>query len=210
LAGVFNACSTLFTVDLYQKWKPKATQHQIVRTGRIATAVMVLIALAWLPVLEHASSLYEYLQAIQGYLAPPIFVVFFFGVFFKRLNAKGCWWAMVVGFILGIFRMLVDTPVTMKMAGFEKGYTPGSFLWIVNNTFFQYFSILITIVSVIVMVTVSYMTSPPPEAQIRSLTFGTSTDDDKQKTRASWDWREVAASAFVLAAILGAYLYFRG
>ena len=60
------------------------------RTGRIATAVMVLIALAWIPVIKGANSLYEYLQAVQGYLAPPIFVVFFFGVFFKRLNAKGC------------------------------------------------------------------------------------------------------------------------
>ena len=210
LAGVFNACSTLFTVDLYEKWKPKATQHQIVRTGRIATAVMVLIALAWLPVLENANSLYEYLQAIQGYLAPPIFVVFFFGVFFKRLNAQGCLWAMVVGFILGIFRMLVDTPVTMKLAGFEQGYEQGSFLWIVNHIFFQYFSVLITIVSMVVMVVVSYMTSPPSETQIRSLTFGTATAEDNRKTRASWDWREVAASAFVLAAILGAYLYFRG
>ncbi len=214
LAGVFNACSTLFTVDLYEKWKPKATQHQIVRTGRIATAVMVLIALAWLPVLEHANSLYEYLQAIQGYLAPPIFVVFFFGVFFKRLNAKGCWWAMVVGFVMGVFRMLVDTPVTLGMFGYKDGvaigYAEHSLLWIVNNIFFQYFSILITIVSAVVMVAVSYMTAPPPAAQIQSLTFGTSTAEDKRKTRASWDWREVAASAVVLAAILGAYLYFRG
>ena len=101
LAGVFNACSTLFTVDLYEKCKPAATQHQIVRTGRIATAVMVLIALAWIPVVQGAHSLYDYLQAVQGYLAPPIFVVFFFGVFWKRLNAKGCLWAMVVGFALG-------------------------------------------------------------------------------------------------------------
>ena len=139
-------------------------------------------------------------------------MVFFFGVFFKRLNAKGCWWAMVVGFVIGVFRMLVDTPVTMRMgSGFPRtATTPGSFLWIVNNIFFQYFSILITIVSAVVMVVVSYMTSPPPAAQIKSLTFGTSTADDKRKTRASWDWREVAASAFVLAAIIGAYLYFRG
>ena len=122
LAGVFNACSTLFTVDLYEKWKPKATQQQLVRTGRIATTVMVLIALAWIPVVKGANSLYEYLQQIQGYLAPPIFVVFFLGVFFKRLNAKGCWWAMVVGFVMGVFRMAVDTPVTMKLPGFEEGY----------------------------------------------------------------------------------------
>ena len=90
LAGVFNACSTLFTVDLYAKWKPWASQHQLVRMGRLATAVMVLISLAWLPVIENAHNLYYYLQAVQSYLFPPVFVVFFFGVFAKRLNAQGC------------------------------------------------------------------------------------------------------------------------
>ncbi len=214
LAGVFNACSTLFTGDLYQKLRPGASQHQIVRTGRIATGVMVAIALAWIPVVKGANSLYEYLQSIQGYLAPPIFVVFFLGVFFKRLNAKGCFWAMVVGFVLGVFRMLVDTPMTLGIEKFplavQSLYEPDRFLWIIHSIFFQYFSILITLVSAVVMIVVSYMTSPPPAAQIRSLTFGTATADDKRKTRASWDWREVAASAFVLAAILGAYLYFRG
>jgi hypothetical protein len=210
LAGVFNACSTLFTVDLYEKWKPQSTQHQLVRMGRIATIVMVLIALAWIPVIQGAHGLYGYLQAVQGYLAPPIFVVFFFGVFFKRLNAQGCFWAMVIGFILGIFRMLVDTPVTMKLSGYENGYTHGSFLWIINNINFQYFSVLITIVSAIVMVAVSYLTAAPDYQKIKGLAFGTATDDDKKDTRASWDWKEVAASVLVLVCILGAYLYFNG
>lgn len=131
LAGVFNACSTLFTVDIYEKWRPKASQKEIVHMGRIATGV---IALLWIPVIQGAHGLYEYLQAVQGYMAPPIFVVFFLGVFFKRLNAHGCFWAMIVGFILGIFRMAVDTPVTMGLEGFKNGYQPGSLFWIVNNT----------------------------------------------------------------------------
>ena len=210
LAGVFNACSTLFTVDLYGKLKPRASQFQIVRTGRIATTVMVLIALMWIPVVQGAHSLYDYLQSVQGYLAPPIFVVFFFGVFWKRLNAKGCLWAMIVGFTLGIFRMLVDTPVTMKLGGFAHGYTPGSLLWIINNINFQYFSILITLVSAVVMVVVSYASPDPDYVRIKSLTFGTATAEDKTKTYASWDWREVAASGLILVCILGAYLYFRG
>ncbi len=210
LAGVFNACSTLFTVDLYEKWRPKASQHELVRMGRMATAVMVVIALMWIPVVKGAQSLYEYLQAVQSYLAPPIFVVFFFGVFWRRLNAAGCLWAMVVGFIIGLFRMLVDTPVTMKLKGFADGYTPGSFLWIVNNINFQYFSILITVVSAIVMVAVSYATAEPDYQRMKGLTYGTATADDRAKTRASWDMRDVLSSAVVLAAILGAYLYFRG
>jgi solute:Na+ symporter, SSS family len=210
LAGVFNACSTLFTVDIYEKLRPKASQHELVRTGRIATTIMVIIAMAWIPVVKGASGLYGYLQSVQGYLAPPIFVVFFFGVFWKRLHAAGCLWAMIVGFVLGLFRMLVDTPITLKLAGYENGYTPNSFLWIVNNIFFQYFSILITVVSAIVMVVVSYMTKEPDYNRIKSLTFGTTTDEDRTKTRASWDAREVLASCFILLCILGAYLYFRG
>jgi SSS family solute:Na+ symporter len=210
LAGVFNACSTLFTVDLYQKWKPGASQHQIVRTGRIATTTMVIIALLWLPVVRGAHSLYGYLQAVQGYLAPPIFVVFFFGVFWKRLNAQGCLWAMVVGFALGLFRMLVDTPVTLGLKGFDQGYTQGSFLWIINNIYFQYFSVLITIISAVVMVVVSYITREPDYAQIKSLTFATATAEDRAKTLASWDWRDIASSALVLAVIIAGYLYFRG
>jgi SSS family solute:Na+ symporter len=210
LAGVFNACSTLFTVDLYEKWRPGASQHQIVRTGRIATVVMVFIAMAWIPVIKGAAGLYTYLQAVQGYLAPPIFVVFFFGVFFKRLNGLGALWAMIIGFALGLFRMLVDTPVTLGLPGFQHGYAPGSFFWIINNIYFQYFSVLITIVSAVVMVVVSYVTNEPDYARIKSLTFETATEEDKRHTRASWHWNDVAASALVMVCILGAYLYFRG
>jgi SSS family solute:Na+ symporter len=182
--------------------------------GRIATVVMVVIALAWIPVIQGARGLYNYLQAVQGYLAPPIFVVFFFGVFFKRLNAKGCLAAMLVGFLLGLFRMLVDTPVTCGLEKFPQWmqdlYAPGSLLWIINNIYFQYFSVLITIVSAVVMVGVSYLTQAPDYQRIESLTFGTATTEDRHHTRQSWDWREVLASAVVLLCILGAYLYFRG
>jgi len=217
LAGAFNASSTLFTIDLYQKWKPKATQHQMVRTGRFVTGVMVFIALLWIPVIQGAHGLYFYLQSVQGYLAPPIFVVFFFGVFWKRLNAKGCLWALITGLAMGLFRMLVDTPVALGLFGYAdaaqtvaKGYAEGSFLWIINNIYFQYFSVVITIISIAVMVIVSYMTKEPDYERIKSLTFGTRTAEDRRQIRLSWDWRDVLASAFVLACILAAYIYFTG
>jgi len=197
-------------VDLYEKWNPGASQRQLVRTGRIATTIMVGIALAWIPVIKNAKGLYGYLQAVQSYLAPPIFVVFFLGVFIKRTNAAGALWAMIVGFAMGIFRMAVDTPVTLGLSGYENGYTAGSFLWIINNFYFQYFSVLITVVSAIVMLAVSYATSEPDYKRIQSLTFGTATLEDKKRTRMSWGTREVLASCLVLACIMGAYLYFRG
>ena len=187
------------------------------RIGRIATGGMIFIALLWIPVIQGARGLYNYLQSVQGYLAPPIFVVFFFGVFWKRLNAKGCLWAMIVGFTLGIFRMLVDTPVSLGLFGYSdaaktiaNGYTHGSFLWVINNIYFQYFSVLITIVSIIVMIAVSYMTQAPEYDKIQSLTFSTATDEDRRSTRMSWDWHDLLGTAIVVICILGAYMYFRG
>ena len=117
---------------------------------------------------------------------------------------------MIVGFALGVFRMLVDTPVTLGLSGLANGYPHGSFLWIINNIYFQYFSVLITIVSAIVMIVVSHMTSAPDYQRIQNLTFATTTGADRAETRASWNWKEVAGSALVLVCIMGAYLYFRG
>ena len=210
LAGTFNASSTLFTIDLYQKLKPRVSQRELVWVGRLATTAMVLIGLAWIPVIQNARGLYFYLQGVQGYLAPPIFVVFFFGVFMKRLNARGCLAALLAGFAMGLFRLAVDTPVALKLPGFENGYSPGSFLWIVNHIYFQYYSVLIFAVSAVVMVLASYLTDAPDAGKIRGLTYGTVSEEDRLKSRASWTSGDVLASGIVLLLILGAYLYFTG
>jgi len=171
---------------------------------------MVLIGLAWIPVIKGGKGLYDYLQGVQAYLAPPIFVVFFLGVFSKRLNAKGCLWALIVGFVLGLFRLAVDTPVKLKSIFPDFAYTEGSFLWIVNNIYFQYYSLLIFLVCIMVMVVVSHLTNEPAYSKIGGLTYGTLTDEDRRASRASWNGWDVLASAAVLAAIIAAYLYFRG
>lgn len=207
LAGAFNASAALFTIDFYSKLRPLASQKHVVWVGRMATAVMVLIGLAWIPVIRGGKGLYDYLQGIQSYLAPPIFVVFFLGVFSKRLNAKGCLWALIVGFALGLFRLAVDTPVKLIK---DFSYAEGSFLWIVNNMYFQYYSLVIFLVCIGVMVLISYLTEEPSYSKINGLTYGTLTDEDRRTSRASWNKWDVIASAAVLAAILAAYLYFRG
>ena len=78
------------------------------------------------------------------------------------------------------------------------------------NINFQYFSILITIVSAIFMVVVSQMTAAPDYARIQGLTFATTSEAEKEVTRQSWSCGEVAASAFVLVAIVWGYLYLKG
>jgi SSS family solute:Na+ symporter len=206
LAGVFNASSTLFTMDFYSRLKPKASQKQLVWVGRIATSVMVLIGLLWIPVISGGKGLYDYLQTVQGYLAPPIFVVFFFGVFNKKLNSKGCLAALITGFILGLGRLAIDTPVSL-IENFT--YQKGSFLWVINNIFFQYYSVLIFIICAVVMVVVSRMTGGSKK-DLSGLTYKTLSDEHRRETRASWNARDVIASVTVLVLIIAAYLYFTG
>lgn len=207
LAGVFNASSTLFTMDFYSKFKPQASEQHLVWMGRLATAAMVIIGLLWIPVIQGSRGLYDYLQGVQSYLAPPIFVVFFLGVFNKRLNKQGCLAALGIGLALGLFRLAVDTPAIL-IEGFS--YTEGSFFWVVNNIFFQYYSLFIFLVCILVMFVASYMTDPPEYRKIEGLTYGTLTDEDRRISRSSWNWAEVTLSILLVAIIGFIYLYFTG
>lgn len=210
LAGVFNACSTIFTMDFYRVLHPEASQHRLVWVGRVATTMMVVVGLFWIPVIQGARGLYDYLQGIQAYLGPPIFAVFFLGVFMKRINAQGALATLIIGFVLGMFRLAVDTPVTLGLEGFVGGYPEGSFLWIVNNIYFQYYSLLIFGICAAVLIGVSYATPAPSEEQLVGLTYATVTDAQRAESRSSWTGTDVAASAVVLLLILTAYLYFTG
>jgi len=207
LAGVFNACSTLFTMDLYPKFSTNTSEKNLVRIGRIATGVMVIIGLLWIPVIKGSRGLYDYLQSVQGYLAPPIFVVFFFGIFNKRMNAKGAMAALLVGFAMGLFRLAIDTPVTLT-EGFH--YEEGTFFWIINNIFFQYYSLLIFLVSAAAMLIVSYTSEAPDPNQIQGLTLGTVSAEQKAETRATYEMKDYVFSGLVIVLILAAYLYFVG
>ena len=151
--------------------------------------------------IQGGKGLYDYLQGIQAYLAPPIFVVFFFGIFMKRMNGPGCLATLLIGFMMGLFRLAVDTPV--KLMG--TSYTEGSFLWIVNNVFFQYYSLLITVICIIVFIVVSYATPPPDYAKIGGLTYSTRTAEDKKASRATWNWKDALMAVLLIVAILSIY-----
>jgi SSS family solute:Na+ symporter len=199
LASVYNACSTLFTMDIYQKMKPAASGKELVKVGRIATGVVVLLGMAWIPLMGRISgTLYQYLQSVQSYLAPPIAAVFLLGVFFKRLNAKGAFTAMVAGFIIGIIKLTLELLQT-DLTGVLHDFATINFL---------YFCIYLFLFSIAVMVIVSLLTPKPSEEQIRGLTFATTVAEDRAASRASWNKWDVILSLIVVVIIVGIFMYF--
>lgn len=199
LASVYNACSTLFTMDIYQKMKPEASGKELVKVGRIATGVVVLLGMIWIPMMGRISgTLYQYLQSVQSYLAPPIAAVFLLGVFFKRLNAKGAYTAMVLGFIVGIIKLTLELFQT-SLTGILHDFATINFL---------YFCIYLFLFSVAVMVIVSLLTPKPDEDHIRGLTFATTVAEDQAASRASWNKWDVVLSLIVVAIIVSIFIYF--
>lgn len=199
LASVYNACSTLFTMDIYQKMKPHASGKELVRVGRIATGVVVLLGMVWIPMMGRiSSSLYNYLQSVQSYLAPPIAAVFLLGVFFKRLNAKGAYSAMVAGFVIGLIKLTLEL--------FQKDIS--GILYDFATINFLYFCIYLFLFSIVVMVVVSLLTHKPSEEQIRGLTFATTVAEDRAASRASWNKWDVILSLIVVAIIVAVFVYF--
>lgn len=199
LASVYNACSTLFTMDIYQKMKPAAGEKELVRVGRIATGVVVILGMIWIPMMGRISStLYTYLQSVQSYLAPPIAAVFLLGVFFKRLNAKGAYTAMVVGFVLGLIKLTLEL-FKNDLSGFLYDFATINFL---------YFCIYLFLFSIVVMVVVSLLTPKPSEEQIKGLTFATTVAEDKVASRASWNSLDVILSLIIVAIIVSVFIYF--
>jgi len=199
LASVYNACSTLFTMDIYQKIKPEASGKQLVKVGRIATGVVVLLGMAWIPLMSRISgTLYQYLQSVQSYLAPPIAAVFLLGVFFKRINGQGALTGMVVGFILGMIKLTTEL-FQNDLTGILHSFATINFL---------YFCILLFLFSIAIMVIVSLLTPKPDEAQIQGLTFATTVAADKAASRASWNKWDVILSLIVVAIVISVFVYF--
>lgn len=201
LASVYNACSTLYTIDIYKKQHPEASEKKLVQVGRIATAVIVLLGMAWIPLMGKISDgLYDYLQSVQSYLAPPIAAVFLLGVFFKRLNATGAYTTMVAGFIAGLLKLTLQI--------FKDRLPAGGWLYQFADINFLYFCIYLFLFSVAVMVLVSLLTPRPDEAHIQGLTFATTVSEDKATSRASWTMADVVLSVIVLAIIAAIFIYF--
>ena len=201
LSSLFNSTATLFTVDVYEKLRPNAPEKQLVRVGRMATGVVILLGLAWIPIMPAISKggLYQYLQNVQGYLAPPITAVFLLGIFMPRINARGAVWGMVVGFVLGMTKLALQGLQGSGALG-DGGLLAG-----IAGFNFLYFSGVLFLISVVVTVLASRTAAAPSEEQLRGLTFATI---DREEVRASWDKREVIATGVVLGLVAAIYLYF--
>ena len=203
LASVFNSCSTLFTVDIYKKLRPHTPEKKLVRTGQIATIIIVIIGIIWIPIMANISGvLYEYLQKVQSYIAPPITAVFLLGIFYKRINAHGAFITLVVGFIVGAFRIVLEL--------FKNDLEPNGFLFLVGDANFLTFAAWFFLFCVVLITGVSLLTNAPDKSKTDNLTMQTITAEEKETNKNSYNWVDITVSVLVVLIVVGVMVFFNG
>ncbi len=202
LASVFNSSSTLFTVDIFKKMYPNSDEARLVTIGKIATGVVVILGMLWIPIMEKIGGgvLYNYLQSVQSYIAPPMTAVFILGIFWKRTNANGAIATLFFGLLMATLRILAELFVT----------DGGGFVYTFATIAFSHMAIFMFLACVVVCVVVSVASAPPDISKFRGLAFGTLTEEQKIEVKNSYDKSDIVVSVVLAVIVIWALSYFTG
>ncbi|HUX58200.1 MAG TPA: sodium:solute symporter [Bacteroidales bacterium] len=202
LASLFNSSATLFTVDFYQKFKPAAPEKELVKVGRIATVVVVVLGILWIPVMRGLGKvLYAYLQDVQSLLAPGIAAVFLLGVASRKTTPMAGLIGLISGFTLGMTRLglkVIGTGINPEGLIYKVFLAPN---WL-------HYEIALFFLVIAIMVVTSFVTKAPDQVAIRGLYFGSATAEEKAFTRASYNNWDLLFSGLIIAVIVVFYAYF--
>ncbi|MBP6527823.1 MAG: sodium:solute symporter [Prevotella sp.] len=203
LAAFFNSCATLFTEDFYKPMKKGMSESHYVLVGRVATVVVVLLGLLWLPVMMNMGNLYSYLQGIQSLLAPAMVAVFTLGIFSKKITPKAGEWGLIGGFVIGMLRLLTNVITDSGNAVMNGSFwNSTAWFWQTNWLIFECW-LLVFIIAL--MIVVSIFTPAPTKEQVEAITFS---GDYKKQIKESFNIWDIVATLGVVALCAAFYIYF--
>lgn len=207
LASVFNSCSTIFTIDIYKKLKPKKSERELLRIGKVATGIIVVLGIIWIPIMERIGGgvMYQYLQNVQSYIAPPVTAVFLLGIVWKRVNAKAAIVTLCSGLVLLILRLSSEIYFQPSIAA---GNTHGGLLYGFATINFAHMAIFMFLFSLALCIGISLATAPPDYRRIAGLSFGTLSEQEKVATKGSYDRIDVVLSVVLVLIVIGILCYF--
>ena len=203
LAAFFNSCATLFTEDFYKPLRPGKSEESYVFAGRVATVVVVVLGLLWIPVMMSLGNLYSYLQGIQSLLAPAMVAVFALGILSKKISPKSGEWGLIGGFVVGMLRLITNIITDTGNAPMEGAFwNATAWFWQTNWLVFECWLLVFIIV---LMIVVSFFTTKPTQAQVEAITF---TKDYRKQIRASWGIGDILGTLGVIILCGLFYWYF--
>lgn len=170
LTSIFNSSSTLFAIDVWQRVRRQASEQELMVVGRLFVVFLVLISILWIPIIQSSNSgqLFDYIQSITSYLAPPITALFLLAIFCKRVTEPGAFWGLMFGLVVGILRMILEFSYSAPACG-EKDRRPA----VLKDFHYLYFALLLCGLTAIIIVIISFFTEPIPDEKLARLTWWT-------------------------------------
>ena len=209
LASVFNSCSTIFTIDIYKKLKPNESENKLLNIGKIATAVIVILGIIWIPIMEKIGGgvMYQYLQNVQSYIAPPVAAVFLLGILWKRVNSKAAITTLMAGLILLILRLGSEIYFQPEIS---SNQIVDGVMFVFATINFSHMAILMFVFSILLCIGVTLSTEEPNYNDIIGLSFGTLTEEQKHENKNSYELSDIFLSIILVILIIGVLSYFTG
>ena len=204
LASLFNSSAMLFTIDFWKRLKPETSEKSLVRIGQTATVVIVILGILWIPIMRSVGNvLYNYLQDVQSVLAPGIAAAFLLGICWKRATPKGGQWGLISGIIIGLTRLGAKVYYSNATDAADSWFKAVfyDFNWL-------FFCGVMLIVCCLVVIIVSLCTEAPDQKKIQGLVFGTSTPEQIEATRKSWNHWDIIHTVIILGFTVAFYIYF--
>lgn len=124
MAAALNSCATLVSLDIVRRLRPETPEPRLVLIGRIATCVIMLLAMAWSTQGDQFGTIFEAINKIPMTFAPAVTTVFLLGILWPRGNRQGAMATLYVGSAIGVAYFLVDLPsVGRTMIDLPQGTT---------------------------------------------------------------------------------------
>ena len=161
VAAALNSIGTLVAVDIVARLRPRTSDRTQVTIGRISSVVVMLLAMAWSTQGGRYSSIFEAINAIAADLAPPITVVFLWGVLWRRGTKQASLYTLIAGFTLGVIAFILDLPTF----GTEKIVTHRWGIPFMMQAWWMF------CICSVVYVAVSLLTPPPAPESVDGLTW---------------------------------------
>ncbi|XP_053327112.1 sodium/myo-inositol cotransporter 2 [Spea bombifrons] len=189
LTSIFNSASTIFTMDLWRHLRPRSSEWELMIVGRVFVLVLVVVSILWIPLVQasQGGQLFIYIQSISSYLQPPVAVVFIMGCFWKRTNEKGAFWGLIIGLVVGIIRMILDFIYVPPQCD-----QPDNRPDVVRYVHYLYFSMILALLTLIIVVAVSLWTEPPSKEMVSRLTWFTRWDKGEESIEEATATRNLA------------------
>ncbi len=175
-SAALNSTATLVAYDIFKRHRPTISDHKLVHIGKITTIAGTILAIVCSPLFGHYTTIFEGINKLISYVAPPITAVFLLGVFWKRASGKSAFITLVVGMGLGALTFVLDFFKT-KIVG--PGATAESiaaspllnFIYNIALKDFMLVAFVLLVICLVIMIVTTFMFPEPFKAGAKLLVW---------------------------------------